>query len=32
MEYIISGVCIHASSVNMFRNRIDKHLVKVGYT
>ena len=24
--------CVHASSVNMFENRIDKYLVKVGYT
>ena len=31
MEYIIRGVC-NASSVNMFKNRIDKYLVKAGYT
>ena len=24
--------CVHASSVNMFKNRIDKSLVKAGYT
>ena len=24
--------CVHASSVNMFKNKIDKYLVKVGYT
>ena len=23
--------CVHASSVNMFKNRIDKYLVKAGY-
>ena len=23
---------LHASSVNMFKNRIDKYLVKAGYT
>ena len=23
---------VHASSVNMFKNRIDKYLVKTGYT
>ena len=23
---------VHASSVNMFKNRIDKYLVKAGYT
>ena len=32
MEYIISRVCLHASSVNMLNNRIDKYLVKAGYT
>ena len=32
MEYIIRGVCIYASSVNMFKNRIYKNLVKAGYT
>ena len=25
-------VCLHASSVNMFKNKIDKYLVKAGYT
>ena len=24
--------CVHASSVNMFKNRIDRYLVKAGYT
>ena len=24
--------CLHASSVNVFKNRIDKYLVKAGYT
>ena len=24
--------CVHASSVDMFKNRIDKYLVKAGYT
>ena len=24
--------CAHASSVNVFKNRIDKYLVKAGYT
>ena len=24
--------CVHASSVNMFKNRIDKYLFKAGYT
>ena len=28
----LSTDCVHASSVNMFKNRIDKHLVGVGYT
>ena len=32
MEYIISRVGLHASSVNMLKNRIDKYLVKAGYT
>ena len=26
------SVYIHASSVNMFKNRIDKYLVTAGYT
>ena len=28
----LSSECVHASSVNMFNNRIDKYLVKAGYT
>ena len=28
----LSEECVHASSVNMFKNRIDKDLVKAGYT
>ena len=28
----LSEECVHASSVNMFNNRIDKCLVKAGYT
>ena len=28
----ISTDCAHASSVNMFKNKIDKYLVKAGYT
>ena len=28
----LSTDCVHASSVNMFRNGIDKYLVKAGYT
>ena len=24
--------CVHASSVNMFKNKIDRYLVKAGYT
>ena len=28
----LSTDCVHASSVNMFKNRIDKYLVKTGYT
>ena len=27
----ISAECVHASSVNMFKNRIDKYLVNAGY-
>ena len=26
------SACVYASSVNMFKNRIDKYLVKAGYT
>ena len=32
MEYVINRVCRHAIIVNMFKNKIDKYLVKVGYT
>ena len=28
----LSTECVHASSVNVFQNRIDKYLVKAGYT
>ena len=28
----LSEECVHACSVNMFKNRIDKYLVKAGYT
>ena len=28
----LSAECVHASSVNLFKNRIDKYLVKAGYT
>ena len=28
----LSAGCVQASSVNMFKNRIDKYLVKAGYT
>ena len=28
----LSTECVHASSVNMFKNRINKYLVKAGYT
>ena len=28
----LSSECVHASSVNMFKNRIDNYLVKTGYT
>ena len=31
-EHTHSEECVHASSVNMFKNRIDKYLVKAGYT
>ena len=33
--YKLSAECVHANSVNtffMFKNRIDKYLVKAGYT
>ena len=28
----LSAECVHARSVNMFKNRIDMYLVKTGYT
>ena len=28
----LSTECVHASSVKMFKNKIDKYLVKTGYT
>ena len=28
----LSTECVHASSVNVFKNEIDKYLVKAGYT
>ena len=28
----LSTECVHASSVNVFKNRIDRYLVKAGYT
>ena len=28
----LSTECVHASSINMFKNRIDKYPVKAGYT
>ena len=28
----LSEECVHASSVNVFKNGIDKYLVKAGYT
>ena len=28
----LSAECVHASSVNVFKNRIDKYLAKAGYT
>ena len=28
----LSTECVHASSVNMFKNKIDKYLVNAGYT
>ena len=28
----LSTECVHAKSVNMFKNKIDKYLVKAGYT
>ena len=31
INYQLIGLC-HASSVNVFKNRIGKYLVKVGYT
>ena len=29
---LLSTECVHASSVNMFKNKIYKYLVKAGYT
>ena len=29
---ILSEECVHANGVNMLNNRIDKYLVKAGYT
>ena len=28
----LSTECVHASCVNLFKNRLDKYLVKAGYT
>ena len=28
----LSADCVHASSVNVSKNRMDKYLVKAGYT
>ena len=28
----LSTDCVHASSVNLFKNKIDKYLVEAGYT
>ena len=28
----LPNYCINASSVNMFKNRIDRYLIKAGYT
>ena len=28
----LSAECVHASGVSMFNNRIDKYLLKAGYT
>ena len=28
----LSTDCVHATSVNVFKNRIDRYLVKAGYT
>ena len=28
----VRPLCVQASSVNMFKNKIDKYLVKAGYT
>ena len=32
LSIIYSTDCVHASSVNMFKNKLDKYLVKAGYT
>ena len=29
---LLSTDCVHASSGNMIKNKVDKYLVKVGYT
>ena len=28
----LANDCVNASSVNMFKNRIDRYLIRVGYT
>ena len=28
----LSTECVHASSVNVFKNKLDKYLIKAGYT
>ena len=28
----LPNVCVNASSVNMFKNRIDRYMIRVGYT
>ena len=28
----LSADCVHSSSINMFKNRIDNYLVRAGYT
>ena len=32
MGAYMSADCVHSSSVNMFKNRIDNYLVRAGYT
>ena len=29
---ILPNDCVNASSVNMFKNRIDRYLIRAGYT